>query len=57
MIWPLAPIVLYLTLRIWVLARRGEMHDDPIVFIATDWRSQMVSVVGGILLVTAAVFA
>jgi 4-hydroxybenzoate polyprenyltransferase/phosphoserine phosphatase len=55
MIWPLAPIVLYLTLRIWVLARRGEMHDDPIVFIATDWRSQMVSALGGILLVTAAV--
>ena len=55
MIWPLAPIVLYLTLRIWVLARRGEMHDDPIVFIASDWRSQMVSAVGAILLVAATV--
>ncbi len=57
MIWPLAPIVLYLTLRIWVLARRGEMHDDPIVFIASDWRSQMVSAVGAVLLVAAAVVA
>jgi 4-hydroxybenzoate polyprenyltransferase len=57
MIWPLAPIVLYLTLRIWVLARRGEMHDDPIVFIASDWRSQMVSALGVILLVLAAVQA
>jgi len=55
MIWPLAPIVLYLTLRIWVLARRGEMHDDPIVFIATDWRSQTVSAVGAVLLVAATV--
>jgi 4-hydroxybenzoate polyprenyltransferase len=55
MIWPLAPMVLYLTLRIWVLARRGEMHDDPIVFIVRDWRSQMVSAVGAVLLVVAAV--
>jgi 4-hydroxybenzoate polyprenyltransferase len=55
MIWPLAPMVLYLTLRIWVLARRGEMHDDPIVFIVRDWRSQMVSALGAVLLVVAAV--
>ncbi len=54
MIWPLAPIVLYITLRIWVLARRGEMHDDPIVFIIRDWRSQMVSAMGMLLLVVAA---
>lgn len=53
MIWPLAPMVLYLTLRIWVLARRGEMNDDPIVFIARDWRSQMVSGLGALLLVSA----
>jgi hypothetical protein len=38
MVWPLAPIVLYMTMRIWILARRDEMHDDPIVFIIRDWR-------------------
>ena len=54
MIWPLAPIVLYITLRIWVLARRREMNDDPIVFIIRDWRSQMVSAIGAVLLVIAA---
>jgi 4-hydroxybenzoate polyprenyltransferase len=53
MIWPLAPIVLYLTLRIWILARRDELHDDPVVFIASDWRSQAVTLVGGIMLVLA----
>lgn len=54
MIWPLAPIVLYMTMRIWILARRDEMHDDPIVFLIRDWRSQLVAAFGGLLLVAAA---
>lgn len=53
MVWPLAPIVLYMTMRIWILARRDEMHDDPIVFIIRDWRSQFVAAIGGLLLVAA----
>ena len=53
MIWPLAPIVLYLTMRIWILARRDEMHDDPVVFITRDWRSQLVTLFGALLLVAA----
>lgn len=53
MVWPLAPIVLYLTLRIWVLAGRRELHDDPVVFLVRDWRSQLVIVLGAALLVIA----
>ncbi|RWJ99420.1 UbiA family prenyltransferase [Mesorhizobium sp.] len=49
--WPLAPIVLYLTMRVWILARRDEMHDDPVVFIIRDWRSQIVVAIGAALLV------
>ncbi|MET3594769.1 MULTISPECIES: UbiA family prenyltransferase [Mesorhizobium] len=49
--WPLAPIVLYLTMRVWILARRDEMHDDPVVFIIRDWRSQIVVAIGSALLV------
>ena len=53
LVWPLAPIVLYLTMRVWILARRDEMHDDPVVFIIRDWRSQLVAAIGAILLVIA----
>jgi len=53
LIWPLGPIVLYLTMRIWILARRDEMHDDPIVFIIRDWRSQLVAGFGAVLLFAA----
>lgn len=54
LIWPLAPIVLYIILRIWVLARRGEMHDDPVVFIMNDWRSQLMAAAGVVLIFLAA---
>ncbi|WP_265518043.1 UbiA family prenyltransferase [Nitratireductor luteus] len=53
LIWPLGPIVLYITMRIWILARRDEMHDDPIVFIIRDWRSQAVAGLGALLLLAA----
>jgi len=55
MVWPLAPIVLYLTMRIWILARRDELHDDPVVFIIRDWRSQVVMAIGGVMLIVAGV--
>ncbi|MBL8583359.1 MAG: UbiA family prenyltransferase [Rhizobiaceae bacterium] len=55
LVWPLAPIVLYLTMRVWILARRDEMHDDPVVFIIRDWRSQVMVVIGAVLLLAAGV--
>ncbi len=53
LIWPLCPIVLYLSIRIWVLARRGEMHEDPVVFLLSDWRSVMMVCVGAALIFAA----
>lgn len=50
LIWLVCPLVLYLIMRIWVLARRNEMHDDPVVFLMTDWRSQIMIGVGAILM-------
>ncbi len=35
-LWLICPILLYWISRIWVVAHRGDMHDDPIVFAATD---------------------
>lgn len=53
LIWPLVPIVLYINMRVWVLAHRREMNDDPVVFIASDWRSQIFIALGAALLVAA----
>lgn len=54
MIWPLAPVVLYINLRLWVLAQRGQMDEDPVVFIIQDWRSQIMVGLSLILLTIAA---
>jgi 4-hydroxybenzoate polyprenyltransferase len=35
-LWLLCPIMLYWISRVWLLARRGEMHDDPVVFAIRD---------------------
>jgi 4-hydroxybenzoate polyprenyltransferase len=56
MIWPLAPVVLYINLRLWVLALRGQMDEDPVVFIIQDWRSQIMVALSLILLFVAAYF-
>lgn len=54
-LWPLCPIILFLLLRIWMLARRGFMEDDPLVFLLRDWRSQIICAVGAVLVLLAAV--
>lgn len=54
LIWLLCPLVLYIIMRIWILARRGEMHEDPIVFILKDWRSQFMIGCGAVLFLIAA---
>jgi 4-hydroxybenzoate polyprenyltransferase len=54
LLWLLCPIVLYISLRIWVLARRDEMNEDPVVFILSDWRSQLMVGAGAALVLAAA---
>lgn len=54
LMWPLCPLILYIIVRIWILARRGEMHEDPVVFILRDWRSQIMIGLGALLFAVAA---
>lgn len=36
LIWLACPLLLYWVSRTWIIAHRGQMHDDPIVFAARD---------------------
>jgi 4-hydroxybenzoate polyprenyltransferase len=38
-LWMVIPVMLLWLSRIWMLASRGEMHDDPVVYAITDKRS------------------
>jgi hypothetical protein len=49
-LWLLCPLLLYWLVRIWLKAHRGEMHDDPVVFAATDRISQIIVLVSVLLI-------
>lgn len=40
-LWLLCPLLLYWISRAWLIAHRGGMHDDPVVFAATDTVSRI----------------
>lgn len=44
-LWALTPLLLYWISRVWFVARRGQMHDDPVVFALTDVVSYVALVV------------
>lgn len=35
-LWLVVPLIGLWTMRIWLLAHRGELHDDPVAFALTD---------------------
>lgn len=53
LIWLVCPIILFTISRIWVLAKRREMPDDPVMFIIKDWRSHLMGLFIAIILVLA----
>lgn len=49
-LWLICPLLLYMVTRIWLLAARGQIEEDPIVFALKDRVSQMVTLACGLLL-------
>lgn len=41
-LWPVAVLVLYWISRIWLLAHRGELHEDPVLFAIHDRASYLI---------------
>ena len=44
MLWLVVPAMAYWISRVWLKTHRGEMNDDPVVFAARDWQSQVIAV-------------
>ena len=42
LLWLVCPLLLYWISRAWIVAHRGAMDDDPVVFAVTDRVSQIV---------------
>ncbi|SLN68065.1 Decaprenyl-phosphate phosphoribosyltransferase [Roseovarius litorisediminis] len=41
LLWSVCPVLLYWITRIAIMTHRGYMTDDPIIFSAKDWQSQI----------------
>jgi 4-hydroxybenzoate polyprenyltransferase len=39
LLWGIVPVLLYWISKIWLIAHRGEMHEDPVVYALTDRES------------------
>ena len=51
-LWGLCVLLLYGLSRIWILTRRGQMNEDPVIFALRDKVSYMLALIGlGFLLV------
>ena len=48
-IWMACPLLLYWISRIWLLARRGFVHDDPLVFALQDKVTYAVAAIGALI--------
>ena len=51
-LWLLCPLALYWVSRLWLLARRGAVDEDPVLFALTDRASHLVGL-GAVLVVLA----
>lgn len=48
-LWLVCPLLVFLLWRIWRFARSGRLHDDPLIFAASDHLSQALVLVSGAL--------
>lgn len=49
LLWFIAPVIFYWISRVWFLAHRGEMQDDPVKFALRDWRSWLCVLFAGLV--------
>jgi len=53
MLWLSCPLLLFWISRLWILAKRGQLDDDPVVFAATDPVSLSIGATIGLLVLFA----
>jgi hypothetical protein len=42
LLWLIMPLMMLWLSRVWLLASRGELHEDPVVFAITDRTSLLI---------------
>jgi hypothetical protein len=47
-LWALPPIIFMISSKIWVTCQRGELDDDPVVFVVKDKVCLAYAALGGV---------
>lgn len=53
LLWLLVPIALYWVSRVWMIAGRGEMNEDPLLFALKDRATHVLMVIATLILLVA----
>jgi 4-hydroxybenzoate polyprenyltransferase len=53
LLWGICPLLLYWVVRVWLLASRGRVHEDPVLFAIRDKASYAVGTIALLLVVFA----
>jgi 4-hydroxybenzoate polyprenyltransferase/phosphoserine phosphatase len=53
-LWLLVPVLLLWLFRLWLLASRGDLHEDPVIYAITDKRSLLLGVLVVAVVIAAA---
>jgi 4-hydroxybenzoate polyprenyltransferase len=53
LVWMLCVLMLYWISRVWMMAQRGHMHDDPVVFALKDRQSLAIGICAAITMALA----
>lgn len=52
-IWLLFPLLMFWLGRLWILANRGEVNEDPLIFTVKDRTSQLIFATAAVILILA----
>ncbi|MEO5365433.1 MAG: UbiA family prenyltransferase [Magnetococcus sp. WYHC-3] len=52
-LWPLALLLLYWNSRLWLLAQRGQMQHDPVLFALSDRTSHVIALLAAVCYIVA----
>jgi 4-hydroxybenzoate polyprenyltransferase len=52
-LWLIMPLMILWLCRVWLLASRGELHEDPVVFALTDGMSLLIGAAVAVIVLLA----
>jgi len=50
LLWAVCPLLLYLLGRIWGMAFKGKLDEDPLIFAISDHKSQFIVLLSGVII-------